>query len=229
MKHRWTAIGLLVSILVIGYALAQGMGGGSHHGGNHDHGPHGPMHDMPGMHHRMMDCDDMMNMMGMHHPENEFDFLTGMIPHHREAVEHAERVLARSERSEMRELAEAIIGEQEREIELMRGWLEDWYPEQDLGVAYRPMMRDTRDLTPDLADRVFLEDMVMHHQMALMKAEMVLEQDLAERSEVTDLAEEIIDAQQAEIELMNSWLDEWYGADVSLDDCPGHGRRHHRH
>ena len=40
-------------------------------------------------------------------------------------------------------------------------------------------------------------------------AEMVLEQ--AEREEIHTLAEAIIAAQQAEIEQMQGWLNEWYG------------------
>jgi uncharacterized protein (DUF305 family) len=53
----------------------------------------------------------------------EVQFLQAMIPHHQSAIEMAELVPEPTERPELRELAEAIIGSQEAEIEQMRSLL----------------------------------------------------------------------------------------------------------
>lgn len=55
-------------------------------------------------------------------------------------------------------------------------------------------------------DRHFIEQMIPHHQMAVMMAQMFLSG--SNRSEMKKLAQDIIDAQKAEIEQMRSWFQE---------------------
>jgi uncharacterized protein (DUF305 family) len=52
-------------------------------------------------------------------------FLRMMIPHHQLGIEMAEEALEESDRPEVRDLSRGIIEEQEAEIELMRGYLEE--------------------------------------------------------------------------------------------------------
>ena len=52
-----------------------------------------------------------------------------MIPHHESAISMANAVLEESENPEIREIAEAIVDAQEREIEQMTSWRDEWYPE----------------------------------------------------------------------------------------------------
>lgn len=54
------------------------------------------------------------------------EFLTQMIPHHEMAIMMASMLKA-SERPEMLTLADQIITSQAREIDMMRGWLQEWY------------------------------------------------------------------------------------------------------
>ena len=56
-------------------------------------------------------------------------FIDNMIPHHESATEMANVVLVESENHEIREIAEAIVDAQKREIEQMRSWRDEWYPE----------------------------------------------------------------------------------------------------
>ncbi len=63
------------------------------------------------------------------------------------------------------------------------------------------------------AELRFLEGMIDHHQMALDMANDCLEKATTES--VTTLCQNIIDAQSAEIELMQGWLLEWYNVDYS--------------
>lgn len=57
-------------------------------------------------------------------------------------------------------------------------------------------------------DAMFLDSMIIHHQGALDMAKMALEQ--AEREEIITLSEAIVATQEAEIEKMQRWRNEWY-------------------
>jgi uncharacterized protein (DUF305 family) len=56
-------------------------------------------------------------------------FIDNMIPHHESAIEMANVVLEEGENPKIREIAGAIVDAQEREIEQMRTWRDEWYPE----------------------------------------------------------------------------------------------------
>jgi uncharacterized protein (DUF305 family) len=63
--------------------------------------------------------------------ENPFDeaFIDAMIPHHQSAIEMAEVANEKSKNPRIKELAQNITSAQKREIEQMRGWRREWYPE----------------------------------------------------------------------------------------------------
>ena len=153
----------------------------------------------------------MGGMHAMHDMDSEYEFLVEMIPHHQEAVDTSRSVASRTARPELREFTDTIARDQEREISMMRGWLAEWYPGQVAKAGYRPMMRPTEGLSPDRADRSWLEDMIMHHRMAIMMADSVLRGGFSVRPETADLARAIVAAQNAEIEIMEGWLWQWYG------------------
>jgi uncharacterized protein (DUF305 family) len=54
-------------------------------------------------------------------------FIEAMIPHHQSAIDAAKAAETRAERAEIKELAQAIITDQQREIEQMQQWLQAWY------------------------------------------------------------------------------------------------------
>lgn len=81
----------------------------------------------------------------------------------------------------------------------------------DGGMMGSGMMSDTPGMSmpSDVPfDAMFIDGMIEHHQGAIDMAEMALEQ--AEHEELRTLAEEIIAAQTAEIEQLQSWRSEWY-------------------
>jgi uncharacterized protein (DUF305 family) len=167
---------------------------------------------------------------------DEAGFLTHMIPHHQEAVDTARALLEVTERPQLRALLEGIIASQTAEIEAMESWLEAYHPEAPRDLAYEPMMRDLGpNASVEALERAFLEDMVMHHMMAVRDARMLLMQGLAEHEEVATLARSIVTEQMTEIEQMRTWLADWFGvtmpmgrmldgAGVGTDsDAMGHG------
>jgi uncharacterized protein (DUF305 family) len=148
---------------------------------------------------------------GMHVAvRGEAEFLVEMVAHHEEAIDAAGE-LARSDRPEMRELGRSIVEGQTAEVDQMRGWLEEWYPDTSTSADYEPMMRDLEDLSGDQLDRVFLEDMIGHHMAAVMMSQQLVVRDLAEHGDVEDLARSISSSQHAEILTMRAWLWEWFG------------------
>ncbi len=158
--------------------------------------------------------ESSMEMMGgMDHSAmmvtSERAFLEGMLPHHQEAVDTAREVIARGGSTpEILKLAEDIVLAQEKEIALMKGWYQDWYGQtyQANPETYSPMMRDLSSLTGADLDRVFLEDMIMHHMGAVMMAQSV--QPYIEHQEIADLSKAIIATQTVEIQLMRRLINE---------------------
>ena len=138
-------------------------------------------------------------------------FTAMMIPHHEQAVEMADVVLAKDGIDErVVALAEEIKAAQGPEIELMNSWLEGWGVdmaggmdgmEHGDGMMSGTDMADLDAASGDDASRLFLEQMVVHHEGAIEMAE--TEIDAGQNADVVELAQKIIDAQTSEIALMN--------------------------
>jgi uncharacterized protein (DUF305 family) len=165
----------------------------------------------------------------------ETEFLTQMIPHHRGAVEMAEMALQKAARQEVRQLAQQIIQDQEREISQMSHWLRDWYgltppsgTEMDMAsmMQMAPMLHGTM---PDMTARMhrlmglsgpefdveFLSAMTDHHSMAVMMAAPVLMS--GHHADLYALAENVVITQGEEIKRMDEYLDRFYGVRRPLE------------
>ncbi len=148
-------------------------------------------------------------------------FIVQMIPHHEGAIDMAKVALERSKRPEMISLANAIIEAQTREINDMTGWYESWFgstpPEGGMGGRGGGMMHmdgmtgdldDLKAASDAEFDREFITQMIPHHEMAVMMGSMLAA--ATERDEMKTLADNIITSQSREIEMMRSWLRDWY-------------------
>ena len=201
----------LLTALAVAAAVAQGAGGAAHHG----HGAPGAGGMSGGM--MMTPPAGGMGMgTGAGHAlassvVDELSFLQHMIPHHQEAIDSAAALLEMTQRPELRSLLEDVIATQTAEVELMRGWLAEGYPGEPLEMDYAPMMRDLSGASVEERERAWLEDMVMHHMMAVHDARALLVGGWATRPEVAQLAVDIVQGQMAEIHLMRGWLASWFG------------------
>jgi uncharacterized protein (DUF305 family) len=158
----------------------------------------------------------------MPEPGSEIDelFINMMVPHHQGAVAMAKIALERSERSEIRDMANAIISSQEAEITQLKNWKEQWYGSSEtpsmqvmpaMGGGHAMNMQadvDTLKNAPEPFDLAFIDAMVPHHQSAIDAAQMVI--DSAVHSEIRELARQIIEAQEKEIDQMMDWRQNWY-------------------
>ena len=143
-------------------------------------------------------------------------FIVQMIPHHEGAIEMAKIALTKSKRPEILSLANGIIEAQEAEIDDMRSWYESWFgsapPAGSTGMMHMGGMEGDVEALEAVAatefDREFMLQMIPHHEMAIMMAQML--QSATERDEMKQLADNIITSQAREIQMMKSWLDAWY-------------------
>ncbi len=60
-------------------------------------------------------------------------FIDAMIPHHESAIAAARVAQEQAQRPEIKELARAIIAEQQREIDQMKVWRQAWYGSAEPG------------------------------------------------------------------------------------------------
>lgn len=141
----------------------------------------------------------------------EFGYLTEMLAHHEEAVAAAAE-LQRSDRPQMRAFGQSVVTSQTAQIDQMNTWLDEWYPSRSTEVDYQPMMRDLTRLSGEELDRVFLEDMIPHHMMAVMMSRQILVRGVASHDEVNTMAVSIGNEQRAEISWMQRRLQAWHDA-----------------
>jgi len=220
MKYRWmgiTGLALILASLFLGSlgpslwprAFWSSQYSAMMSGGMMGGGPMGP---------GMMN-GGMMGAGAITNPAASFDqrFLDQMIVHHQGAVMSAQMMIADSARPELRDLAQRIITGQQREIDQMRQWRQDWYGTAAnrtllgmmnggmTGAAMmdREQMRQMMGASADF-DRMFLQMMIPHHEAAIAMAQQALAQ--AEHSEIKTLAQGIITTQRAEVGEMQRYL-----------------------
>lgn len=152
------------------------------------------------------------------HNDADIRFAQEMIPHHRQAVEMAALVPSHSTDPRVIDLAARIQQAQDPEITAMTGWLQAWGAPVPEGTGHSGghhegmpgMMTDEQMAELEAAqgaefDRMWLTMMIDHHEGAVQMAQT----ELAEGSDpqARTMAQEIIDAQQAEIEEMRAILE----------------------
>lgn len=86
---------------------------------------HGAGGDMAA-HMRMMN-EMMVKQLGQTDPDYEKRFIDMMIPHHEGAVLMAKHALEHANRPEVKEMAQKMIDSQQKEIEQLKKWRQEWY------------------------------------------------------------------------------------------------------
>ena len=139
-------------------------------------------------------------------------FIDAMVPHHEGAIEMATAAKeAGLSQPELIKVADDILATQQLEINTMKDWRADWFGSSTidpngaaalgLSESQMGMQHDADALTTsgDI-DTDFAQMMITHHQGAIEMAKLAA--DNAEHGEIKDLAEEIISAQERELEVM---------------------------
>jgi uncharacterized protein (DUF305 family) len=152
-------------------------------------------------------------------------FIEQMIPHHTDAITMAKLAQAKAQKPEVKLLANTIIESQSKEINQMKTWYKDWFGKEvptgttvmkqhgmrSSNSMHMGMMGDNTDNSrleeASDFDTAFVEEMIPHHQMAVMMATML--KNGTQRPEMKQLADNISTAQTKEINQMRDWLQEW--------------------
>lgn len=186
---------------------------GMNHGGMN----HGGMNHGSGMNHNMD--------LGVADANYDLRFIDAMIPHHKGAVEMAKEAQQKSQRPEIKELADAIIKAQDREIARMQQWRNKWYPKasntpvaydsktgKTIAMSQQQMQGMMMNVDLGASDREFdlrfINAMIPHHEAAVVMGKDAIQK--SKRPEIKKLAQDIIASQTAEIEQMKQWRKTWY-------------------
>lgn len=124
------------------------------------------------------------------------DFLAMMIPHHEDAVNMSEVIVAKSSNEELKTFAQKVIDAQSAEIETMEGWAEEWFGGVD--TKGHEMMSDLNSFTGEELDSMYIDQMIEHHQSAIDVSQDI--KKYSNRDEILELADTIISTQSAEID-----------------------------
>lgn len=157
---------------------------------------------------------------GSGHNDADVDFASDMIQHHAQALEMVDLTLGRELDPEVVTLTEEIRAAQAPEIEKMADWLEDWdQPVPETSRDHANAHGESTELDTDMPgmmsaeemdalenasgaefQTMWLEMMIEHHEGAVEMADTEVAE--GENAKAIALAEEIIDAQEAEISTM---------------------------
>lgn len=124
------------------------------------------------------------------------DFLAMMIPHHQDAVDMSEVIIAKSSNEELKTFAQKVIDAQSAEIETMEGWAEEWFGGVD--TKGHETMADLNSFSGEELDNMYIDQMIEHHQSAIDVSQDI--KKYSNRDEILELADAIITTQSAEID-----------------------------
>ena len=179
----------------------------------------------------------------------EFDliFLDAMIPHVQSVVSMAVVVGNNSDRAEILQFAQEAIEVQRLQVETMRTWRADWYPDvpalsqQQLieamivklsdspgvgGVAGLEEMNESHrqaDLAAlcasgDQIDITYIDTVIAHNSSAIVLAKEA--QNRSKHREIKEMAASIVTAQQYQIDQLLAWREAWF-PDTPIGDHHG--------
>ncbi|MED5816610.1 DUF305 domain-containing protein [Mycolicibacterium sp. 050232] len=158
------------------------------------------------------------------HDDADVMFAQHMIPHHQQAVEMSDVLLAKQGiDARVTDLATQIKGAQAPEIEQMQGWLKQWgnppmppMPQQghgDMGHGDMPAMQGMvsetdmtalRNAQGAEAAKLYLTHMIAHHEGAITMAQDEIKD--GQYPAAVEMARTIVKTQQAEIDTMRQIL-----------------------
>ena len=146
------------------------------------------------------------------HSAQDVSFASDMVQHHAQALAMVDLTIGRDLDPEVQGLAEAIRAAQGPEIEVMADWLLSW--EEEVPETVRDHANADHGTPEDLEpleqasdadfDELWLAMMIEHHEGAVAMARTQLDEGTYRPA--VELAGDIVEAQEAEIERMRALL-----------------------
>ncbi|PZF56361.1 DUF305 domain-containing protein [Curtobacterium sp. MCSS17_008] len=150
------------------------------------------------------------------HNDQDVMFAQMMLPHHKQAVEMSDMLLAKGSGvdSDVTDLAKQIKAEQSPEINQLTTWLKGWGESTEsehsgMGHSMSGMMSDSDMDDLDQASgndaaKLYLEQMVQHHEGAVDMAK--TEVDKGKNTDAVAMAKSIVSSQTEQITQMQDML-----------------------
>lgn len=168
--------------------------------------------NMPSMNHGSSDSAPAAS---AEHNTADVMFAQMMIPHHAQAIEMSDIILAKQDiPSAVTSLAHKIKEAQGPEIQTMTSWLEDWNKPTEIpsghaghgmsGMLDETALNELEAAESTAAAKLFLNQMIAHHEGAIMMA--TTETTDGKDPKAVQLSKEIVSAQEAEIKEMQGLL-----------------------
>jgi uncharacterized protein (DUF305 family) len=173
----------------------------------------------PGQSSQVISADQASDLSKVQFTPADVKFMQGMIGHHAQAVEMTDLLATRTNREDMKMLAQRIAVSQNDEMNMMRRWLEVRGQAQPNPHAHHmpgmlmPGMLTQEEMAALAAakgpefDRLFLEGMIKHHGGALtMVQELFASPGAGQESEIFAFASDVDADQRMEIDRMRAML-----------------------
>lgn len=139
--------------------------------------------------------------------DSQFDlrYLNNMISHHLAAIDMAKQALISATKPEVKSLAQVIITTDEAGIKQLYEYKKAWYKDTKIITKF-----DKTELggSDNLFELRFLNALTSHHQMAIEAAKEVRLK--SKRTEVLNLADEVITNLSANLVQFEAWRKAWY-------------------
>lgn len=143
-------------------------------------------------------------------------FINDMTSHHQGAIDMANVAETKAEHPQIKAMAAGIIAAQKAEIATMRTLRNDMremgmHQDGHMGMSDAEMGMDMNMSDLEKAkpfDQAFMDAMIPHHQGAITMARQLLKD--GKSPELQAMANNIIQAQAAEIAQMRQWQKQWY-------------------
>lgn len=149
-----------------------------------------------------MKMDGMMSMSDS--VKDDKSFLENMIPHHQEAIDTSNIIIAKTNDAELKAFAQEVIKAQSGEIKSMKEWYKMWFNKDYTLSTSTNMMGDLSKLSGKELDQSYTKGMIMHHQGAIDMAVKI--KKITTRNELKQLADNIISSQATEVVTLKNWL-----------------------
>lgn len=152
------------------------------------------------------------------HNDQDVKFTQQMLPHHQQAIEMSDMLLAKGSgvQADVVTLAKQIAAEQDPEITTMTGWLKSWDEPTEMpsmsgtdhsamsGMMSDSAMQDLQNASPQDAGKLYLEQMIQHHTSAVDMAK--TEVTKGKNADTVAQAKSIVQSQTEQITQMQDML-----------------------
>lgn len=146
----------------------------------------------------------MMNN-GVTNITDDMSFLENMIPHHQEAIDNSNKIIAVTKNTQLKQFAQGIVTAQTKEVTDMKSWYKSWFNKDYVNNGnYQMMMKDTMGMNIGDQEISYINGMIEHHQAAIDMDNKI--KSITKRQELITLADNIILTQTQEIGTLRNFL-----------------------